>query len=227
MERDMPTKAIGTGTQNRYGLLLLLLVASFLVKGIENSRSIRLVDSVIVFGTLVVALSGIHDQRRRLRMLALIPLSVVGIVLVGSLSVDHLGGAIGATVQAIVLSVITLVVLHDVFRHERVTEQTLLGAVSAYFLIGQVFAWIYLALPGYLDEQVLVPSEGTGIPDYYSYVVLTTLGFGDVTPVGAFAQRVTVVEALIGQLFLGVLVARLVALYSRDKPESVDPVEAG
>lgn len=157
-------------------------------------------------------------------MLALVPLSVIGVILVGSLSVDRLGGAIGATAQVIVLTVVTLVIVGDTFKHERVTNQTLLGAVSAYFLIGQVFAWVYLALPGYLDEQVVAPAGGTGIPDYYSYVVLTTLGFGDITPVGAFAQRVTVLEAVLGQMFLAILVGRLVALYSRDDKAS-DPAD--
>jgi hypothetical protein len=119
-----------------------------------------------------------------------------------------------------VLSGVAISVASDVMTDERVTNQTLLGAISAYFLIGQIFAWVYLSLPGYLDDEVISPAGGAGFTDYYSYVVLTTLGFGDVTPVGALAQRVTVLEALIGQMFLAILIGRLVALYSRQSAPS-------
>jgi len=57
------------------------------------------------------------------------------------------------------------------------------------------------------------PSRGE-IPTYYSYVVLTTLGCGDVQPVGVLAERITVVDSLIGRLFLAVLMSRLVSLYT-------------
>ena len=116
------------------------------------------------------------------------------------------------------LSVMTLAVLGRVIAHRDVTNQTLLGAVAAYFLIGQLFAWLYMALPDYAEGAVLAPTVTDEIPMYYSYVVLTTLGFGDVVPLGELAERVTVIEALIGQMFLAVLVARLVAMYARPDP---------
>ena len=157
--------------------------------------------------------------------MALIPVSVIGIVLLSAVSINGPAGAIGATAQVIVLSGVAISVGSGIMSDERVTNQTLLGAMSVYFLIGQIFAWVYLSLPGYLDEAVIAPADGTGSTDYYSYVVLTTLGFGDITPVGSFAQRVTVLEALIGQLFLAILIGRLVALYSR-QPASNDSADS-
>jgi hypothetical protein len=206
--------------RNRYGLLLVLLVATFLINGVEASQVVRIFNSVMVLGSLAVAFLGARSGRGRLRLMALIPVSVIGIVLLSTASITGPAGAIGATAQVIVLSGVAISVASDVMTDERVTNQTLLGAISAYFLIGQIFAWVYLSLPGYLDDEVISPAGGAGFTDYYSYVVLTTLGFGDVTPVGALAQRVTVLEALIGQMFLAILIGRLVALYSRQSAPS-------
>ena len=211
--------------RNRYGLLLALLVATFLVNGVEATQLVRVLNALMVFGSLAVALLGARSGRGRLRLMALIPVSVIGIVLLSTVSINGPAGAIGATAQVIVLSGVAISVGSELLTEERVTNQMLLGAISAYFLIGQIFAWVYLSLPGFLDEAVIAPASGVGFSDYYSYVVLTTLGFGDVTPVGSFAQRVTVLEALIGQMFLAILIGRLVALYSR-QPVSTDAAES-
>lgn len=209
--------------RNRYGILLTLLVATFLINGIEDSQSVRVLNGMMVLASLMVAIFGARRTSARLRLLALIPVSVIGIVLLGSVSTREVGGALGATAQAIVLGGVALSVLSEVLTDERVSNQTLLGAVSAYFLVGQFFAWVYVALPGYLDEAAIAPAGEAGLADYYSYVVLTTLGFGDITPVGSFAQRVTVLEAMIGQLFLAILIGRLVAVYSRDRRPADSP----
>ena len=107
---------------------------------------------------------------------------------------------------------ILLAVVRRVLAHDRVGLPTILGAISAYVLIGMVFAWIYLAMYGIVDGPLLDPDEA-GLPTYYSFVVLTTLGFGDITPVEDLVQRLTALEAMIGQIFLATLVARLVSLY--------------
>ncbi|MDG1785070.1 MAG: potassium channel family protein, partial [Ilumatobacter sp.] len=65
---------------------------------------------------------------------------------------------------------------------------------------------------GLFEGPVLDPDVAS-LPTYYSFEVLTTLGFGDITPVNDFVQRLTALEAMAGQIFLATLVARLVAMY--------------
>ena len=139
---------------------------------------------------------------------------VAGSVVVATQPIQQSVGAIGASAQVCVLGASTFAVIKRVVDHENVTVETIFGGLSAYMLLGQVFAWVYLALPGYLHDQVISPAEPGEIPIYYSYVVLTTLGFGDINPVGQLARRVTVFQALVGQVFLAVLIARLVTQYS-------------
>jgi hypothetical protein len=107
-------------------------------------------------------------------------------------------------------------VVGRVLAHDRVGSQTILGALAAYFLIGLVFAWIYLSLDGLVAGAILEPPI-EGLPSYHSFVVLTTLGFGDISPVDEFARKVTAIEAMTGQIFLATLVARLVSMYGRPR----------
>ena len=62
---------------------------------------------------------------------------------------------------------------------------------------------------------------------YYSFVTLTTLGFGDITPVTEFARRLTTAEAVIGQLFLAIFIARLVGLHLAARLVSNSTTDAG
>jgi hypothetical protein len=202
-------------SQDHFGLLVLLLIGVIFVTGLSDKGWVRVAAATLNLAALGAGFVHIQSYRR-LSMIAVPIGGVIGAVLVASYSVTHAATAIGATLQVIVLGVLTLAVTSTVLQHPRVTNQTLLGATSAYLLLGQVFAWIYMALPGYADESVLDPTQQGEIPIYYSYVVLTTLGFGDIEPVGALAQRVTVFEALLGQLFLAILLARLVSLYARN-----------
>lgn len=116
-------------------------------------------------------------------------------------------------------------VLRDLFSSVAVTADRLYGAVSAYMLLGVAFGFLYsgleVLLPGSfligegLDVIRIEQSELTrsSVLFYYSFVTLTTVGYGDITPVGPTAQMLAIWESLAGQLYLAILVARLVGLH--------------
>jgi len=109
------------------------------------------------------------------------------------------------------------ITLSRVIRHPRVTRETVLGALCAYVLVGLLFAFLYLAVsdlrsgPFFAQPGEHVQSEFL----YYSFVTLTTLGFGDLSPSVGLPQALTAIEALLGQIFLVTMVARLVTLWVR------------
>jgi Ion channel len=98
-----------------------------------------------------------------------------------------------------------------------VTYETVLGALCAYVLLGLLFAFLFLAVadlrggPFFAQPGQHAQSEYV----YFSFVALTTLGFGDLSPTEGLPQALTVVEALLGNIFLVTLVARLVTLWVR------------
>ena len=109
------------------------------------------------------------------------------------------------------------VTISRVLRHRRVTRETVFGAICAYVLIGLLFAFLYLAVNDLRSEPFFAqPGEHVqGEYLYFSFVALTTLGFGDLSPSVGLPQALTVLEALLGQIFLVTLVTRLVTLWVR------------
>jgi hypothetical protein len=196
---------------DRFGTLLFFLLFAFLISGVDDTGWPNVMGSIANVGSLLAgfAATGLAANRRRLGVL--VAIGVSSSVLVG-FEQTSVASSIGAIGQAVVLTAVLLAVVHRVLAHESVGLPTLFGAISAYVLIGLVFAWIYLAMYGIVEGPVLNPDE-TGLPAYYSFVVLTTLGFGEIIPVHGIAQRLTALEAMMGQIFLATLVARLVSMY--------------
>jgi hypothetical protein len=113
------------------------------------------------------------------------------------------------------------ITLSRVLRHRRVTHETVLGALCSYVLVGLLFAFLFLAVDGFRGTDFFV-QEGPHSQSeyvYFSFVALTTLGFGDLSPSVGLPQALTALEALFGQVFLVTLVARLVTLWGRQGRE--------
>ena len=120
------------------------------------------------------------------------------------------------------LGLTTLVMLNSLIQTDQVSTDTIVGGICVYLLVGLCFAMAFIAL-AQIDPSAFA-SDGAPIAAedpsrratkllYFSFVTLTTLGYGDVTPTTDLAQMFAVAEALIGQLYLTIFVARLVALY--------------
>ncbi len=118
---------------------------------------------------------------------------------------------------------VTWVLLHYIFAMPRVTRDVLYAAVAVYLLLGAVFVALFGVVetlqPGsFLDNAA--PVERPFLPwqtlIYYSYATLTTLGYGDVLPLSGWARSLATLEAVIGVLYLAILMARLVGLYAQE-----------
>jgi hypothetical protein len=118
---------------------------------------------------------------------------------------------------------ITWQVLHDVLMvGRRVNTHIIYGALCAYLLLGMVFAFAFSALhafrPDAIDGVRLADEHAAPFTEYayFAFSSMTTLGIGDVVPLSPMARALTYLAAVMGQIYLTVIVARLVALYSAD-----------
>ena len=157
-------------------------------------------------------------------MLAAIAIGAVIISIVADNGSEF--SAVSAFAQCALLVVLVLAILRAVLRHEQVTIQTIVGAIAAYALIGMAFSWLYLGMDSVSDTQFsMAPTDASAYPEF-SFVVLTTLGFGNQLPTASFSARFTVMEAMTGQIFLATFVARLVSLYPRRSGSAAAPTRA-
>jgi hypothetical protein len=206
-----------------YASLLTLLLANFLLLELVDDRRWGAIGSTILSAlALVVAISDPdsgHRVTRRHWILVTACVALAPIVfIVNSASV------VGLTYLLPVALLVTAtlpITISRVLHHRRVTYETVLGALCAYVLIGLLFAFLYLAVNEVGTEPFFTqPGPHTqGEYMYFSFVALTTLGFGDLSPSVGLPQALTVLEALLGSIFLVTLVARLVTLWVRQDEE--------
>ena len=112
-----------------------------------------------------------------------------------------------------------LVTRELLFDVSEVTAETLWAAVNVYVLIGLSFAFLYSVLALSSPDAFVGKFMSEPLRDqllgfvYFSFVTLTTLGYGDITPNNTFVGTLTYLEALVGQLYVAIMIARLVGLY--------------
>ena len=118
----------------------------------------------------------------------------------------------------------TYVVLAHVFKEGRVTSHRIQGAIAAYLLLAMAFSLAYFLvefmMPGSFQHQhrpMLLDDQSWKIFYYFSITTLTTLGYGDITPIQPITRNLAMAEALIGQLYPAILLARLVSLHTQTR----------
>jgi Ion channel len=202
--------------RQRFGLLLLVLIATYLLAAFTTGKLITAFQIVVFVGALFLAL-------RNARMAKWIARLAAGVVLAGSsvafgLALAEPNAAAVGAVQiwaGLVLLTAAAVILYRILASTTVTLQSIYGALSAYIIIGLMFAAFY----GAMNKLGSGPFFANGQPgdtrtfQYFSFTTLTTLGYGDFTAAGNAGRAIAVMEAMFGQIFLATLVARLVASF--------------
>jgi hypothetical protein len=129
--------------------------------------------------------------------------------------------------SCVTIGLFAVVTLSRVFAPGEITTHRLVGAVAAYLLVGLTWAlayeWLELVHPGSLRTGA-EPAEGAYPPFlYFSFTTLTTVGYGDLTPVSPQARALSNLESLIGVLYPAVLIGRLLSMQAVAGPPPQEP----
>jgi hypothetical protein len=110
-----------------------------------------------------------------------------------------------------------IIILSAIFRENEVTLDVIYGAIAVYLLMALMWAFIYEVIDTLNPNAFSVTGEvfegSRHHFFYYSFVTITTVGYGDITPVSLVARSFSILEMLIGQIYLVVLIARLVGIH--------------
>jgi len=216
------------GEQTDFFYLLSALL--FLLFAVPLTHDFEILDpaSVRAFFFSVLMIVGARSLRGGGRYFKVgMVLAVIGV----ALNVAAVGQHSLLFQCASILSIFTFLLvsisytLRQVIFGTEINTNRLVGAICVFLLLGVIWALAYSFL------ELIAPSSFTGIDAtkdaasysswiYFSFVTLTTLGYGDILPVSATARSLAYLEAIVGQFYIAVLVAGLVSAYISDKQNS-------
>ncbi len=200
-----------------YGIVFLFLLVDYVFLTVGWSGSAALIVSVVWLGLTVLLAFRTSQVPHRLLLVVRVAVAVtvvaaIGVALGGG---DRAYGTIVILASLLVLAC-PIAIGWRILHHARVTTQTVLGALCIYILIGLVFANADYGVQLVSGHSFFAQPGQHGPADfaYFSYITMATVGYGDLTPATGLPRTNAVLEALVGQIFLVVLVARLVAMYT-------------
>jgi len=202
--------------------LVLLIVATPFVQQLEDGRVVEAILMSVVLCTGFVALG----SRRRTHGVGLVLVTVALAARWANHAWPERFSAIFFLVPAVAFLLLMMgCLLLFVLRASKVDSEVLCAGISIYLLMGMLWGFLYLLI-AQLSPAAFAFSTPPGPQStmtgftavYFSFITLTTVGYGDITPVSPVARMLTMMEAMTGTLFVGVLIARLVSLYSAPQP---------
>jgi hypothetical protein len=207
----------------RYGLLLVVLIGTYLLAAFNAAKLATELQVVLFAVVVLVALRTSLLPRPWPGVIGAVTVIGSAVTFWTSLDGSRPGTAAEDLWKALLLLIAVIMVVRRVLAKPTVTIQSIYGALSAYLIIGLMFASIYAALD-HLGESTFFANNqpaNTQTYQYFSFTTLTTLGYGDFTAAENGGRAIAVLEAMTGQIFLATLVARLVTAYrapARPKP---------
>ena len=213
---------ITRGTRHRYGVVLVLTVATFTFTLAAGDATWEHVVAVVLqAATLVAAVRTSGVSPRLLRISVVV--GVIAILGAVSIAVTADEGQSGTRIlQLLLATAAPLAVARGLrvqLREEGVTLQVVFGALSIYLLIGMSFAFLFGAVASLSSEaffhQPLVGDGTLADQTYFSFVTLTTTGYGDLTANVGLPRSLAILEAIFGQLYLVTVVALVISNLGR------------
>ncbi len=207
-----------------YFILTLALLLSAIVYPVASeifgSGLLRITNTALLIASVYAVVN--HAWLFRLLLILVVPILISNWFIDPFDDHEILDLITTLSTDAFLFSVL-IAVFADVIRSRRVTADTIFGAVAVYLLFGVVVAMLFQFLNN-IDPGSVIASvgEATNIVErydqfgeilYFSFVTLTSVGYGDLTPIAAPARSLAMFEGIVGQLYLAILIARLVGIH--------------
>jgi hypothetical protein len=177
-------------------------------------------QTVLFLAVMLLVLRTAGESRRRARVVVSVALTGSAAALALTVAHTQVGQGVADIWKGLILLLTAVLIVSRVLAKPTVTMQSIYGALSAYLIVGLMFAAFYGAMQRLGHEPFFVAHEpaDTQTFQYFSFTTLTTLGYGDFTAASNAGRALAVIEALTGQVFLATLVGRLVAAFRNPAP---------
>lgn len=203
------------------GFTLLAIIMTQFSGGATVWMELLLVRfSLFLFTVVVIASSILTLHQKRIGYMVASALMILAFILT-RFSSQTLIIMYGICMSLYVIVILVLLV-KQIFHGDKMTIQKIGGGVAAYILVGHLWTSLYLTIynvnpSAFMNGGELIhPGQALRQLSYYSFVTLTTIGYGDITPMAPFSRTLAIFEGLIGQLFPAIFIAKLVSLQIQD-----------
>jgi hypothetical protein len=213
---------------NRFGILLSAQLLLILLSPLAGARGLP--EQIYQLVAIAVFFAGLHlvTESRRLRLVGgflLAPIAVASMLMIQRDNGAHLLTV--GVFSILFVGFVTGVILWELLTTRRVTGETLYGAIVGYLFTGIVFGMLYMLLeqlaPGSFRFGGSPARQLTWVDiSYFSFVTLTTIGYGDITPFGD-VRALVLLEGIIGAMYPTVLIGRLLASYQSLRRAEASP----
>jgi len=207
----------------------MLAVSPFL----DESEYGRIIDRTLITLVLILGVLAVGRSHRTLVLAVVLMLPAVVAGWISHFQPHLLPLAVHNVAALVFLGFVEYQLLHFVFRAPRVNSEVLCAGISGYLLLGILWMSAYMLVSRLNPVDPTHPGAfaftvGATAPHplsqfeayYFSFITLSTVGYGDITPVSPGARTLAMMEAMTGTLYMAVLISRLVALYSSQGSES-------
>lgn len=207
----------------RFGLLFLMLILALAVPNfLPQGTAVHLAVQILITGILLAGLTSVSGGKRLMVLGIVVVIPAIALSWLARL-IDH-KLIIASNILAIAfLLYLSVLIIHYLLQAKRADANTIYGAICVFMLLGFIWGLAFFVFevidPSALSsgvtgsyEDVGGLLEATSAALYLSFVTLTTLGYGDITPTSNPTRTLAVIEAIIGQLFLIVMISRFVGM---------------
>ena len=204
--------------KGRFLTLLVLILAMLIVAPlVEEIVHLRMLMDIFWSAVFIGVIYAVSHKKHRILIALILALPMLGAMwskyFVVNSALEVVGGLCGAAF--FIFAIIQILIF--IYSQKKVTTDLIVGAVIVYLLMALAWSFIFgvveLLHPGSFSMPEIEGISTSRSFLYYSFVTLTTLGYGDITPVTSLARSLCILEAVIGQLYLVVQVAWLVGVH--------------
>jgi voltage-gated potassium channel len=208
--------------RHRYAVLFYSLLLTLVVGPIVKALGLTGNLLQLFVGLNLLAAAVPLDNRKGRWVLPAILIAAV-LARVGSVQISHAGLSTASLVLWTLIALYAVFgALRIVIRSSTITPEHLYAALSAYLLAGVFLGVLYWSLDQVWPNSIIVSGPAASQPFmlaegiYFSFITLATVGYGDMVPGNDVVRGLAVVEAIAGQFYLAVMIARLMSLYMRE-----------
>ena len=217
VNRTYPTFLQALSERRFFILLVLILFTIVLTPFLDHFIETRILMYLFLTTIFIFIIFAIRSKRHHVIVASILALPLIvstwSFYFIDSRTI----GLVTRIFSALFFGYAVIIILQTIVRSTEITREIIFAAVVAYLLIALMWAFLYMILELVIPGSFSIPQSSirqeTMRFEYFSFITITTLGYGDITPLSDKASALALLEALIGQIYLVVLVAWLVGMH--------------